>query len=104
MGSPTYTRVTVPQTGEGEILAASGAREQRKFLRITNVDPTNFCYISLLAAAVAGTDLVLYSAAAAADGATGARTHVEWNHPHVPQGAIRGLADTADVEVVVEVG
>jgi hypothetical protein len=101
MASLNTLRVTCPEAAENTILAATGDRDQRKFLRITNVDPTNICYISALAAATVA-DIVLYPSTLTAAAQIGAPNFIEWTHPNVPQGEIRGLAVVADVELIIE--
>lgn len=93
MGSPTYNEVSVPQAGEAEILAAPGARSQRRFLRVINVDPTNFFNFTTDGSAATITGIKLAPLAS-----------IEWKHPDVPQGQLRGLANVADAEAVIEVG
>jgi len=98
MASPTQVSVTVLSAGEGEILAAATTTTRRRFLRIHNTDLANEIHVSVDGAA-ATVDSILIPAPE-----IGGRGFIEWQHPHVPQGAIRGLAITSDVEAVIEVG
>ena len=98
MASPTQVSVTALSAGEAILLAAAPATAKRRFLRIHNTDLVNEIHVSVDGAA-ATVDSILIPAPE-----VGGRGFIEWQHPHVPQGELRALAITADVEVVVEVG
>ena len=84
----SYLNITVPQAAEGELLAAN---VYRGYLRISNTDATNFINVNAGGGAATIDDIRIPPLG-----------FVEWKGLGVPVAAIRGLANTADVEAVIQ--